>query len=78
MTITVTNQQGQPLEGVVIMVTDGPVSVPDLASLTDGQGRGSLGHLTTPGRYTLLLSHDQAQVKKEVDVKPGQSLTVTF
>ena len=76
MTIIVTNQQGQPLEGVVIMVTGGPVSVPDIASLTDGQGRGSLGHLTTPGRYTLLLTDGQRQASRTVEFSPGGSVTV--
>ncbi|WP_375445812.1 carboxypeptidase-like regulatory domain-containing protein [uncultured Fibrella sp.] len=77
MSITVTNQQGQPLEGVVIMVVDGPVSVPDIASMTDARGKGSLGHLTMPGQYTLLLNYNQKQVRETVQIRPGQSESVT-
>ncbi len=76
MTIIVINEQGQPLEGVVIMVTDGPASVPDLALLTDGAGRGSLSHLTVPGRYTLLLHYQQRQVSRTIEFIPGSSVTV--
>lgn len=78
MNITVTNQQGQPLAEVIIMVVDGPASFPDLASVTDAQGRGSLGHLTVPGQYTLLLNHNQQQIRKSVQVQPGQSITVAI
>ena len=76
MSITVLNQQGQPVEGVVIMVVDGPVSVPDIASMTDANGKGSLGQLSIPGEYTLLMSYDQKQQKKIVQFQPGQSVTV--
>ncbi|ARK12093.1 carboxypeptidase-like regulatory domain-containing protein [Fibrella sp. ES10-3-2-2] len=76
MNITVVNQQGQPVEGVVIMVVDGPVSVPDIASMTDATGKGSLGQLSVPGNYTLLLSYHQNQQRETVQFQPGQSITV--
>ncbi|RYF71779.1 MAG: carboxypeptidase regulatory-like domain-containing protein [Cytophagaceae bacterium] len=76
MGITVLNQQGQPVEGVVIMVVDGPVSVPDIASMTDANGKGSLGQLSVPGEYTLLMSHGQKQQRETIQFQPGQSVTV--
>ena len=78
MDITVTNEQGQPLPDVIIMVVDGPASFPDVASVTDAQGKGSLGQLTVPGQYTLLLNHNQQQIHKPVQVSPGQSITVAI
>ena len=76
--VTITDQQGRPLEGVVIMVTNGPVSVPDLASITDANGVGSLGQLSTPGQYTLTLRHNQQQVDRQIQFEPGKSVTVSL
>lgn len=76
--ITITDRQGHPLEGVVIMVTDGPVSVPDMASITDANGVGSLGHLSTPGQYTLSLRHNQQQADRKIEFVPGRRLTVVL
>lgn len=59
------------------MVVDGPVSVPDIASMTDARGIGSLGHLTMPGQYTLLLNYNQKQVRETVQIRPGLSESVT-
>ena len=77
-TITITDQQGRPLEGVVIMVTNGPVSVPDMASITDSNGVGSLGHLSTSGQYTLNLHYNQQQVDRQILFEPGKSVTVSL
>ena len=76
--ITITDSQGHPLEGVVIMVTAGPVSVPDMASITDANGVGSLGHLSTPGQYTLSLRHNQRQADRQIQFEPGRRLTVVL
>lgn len=76
--VTITDQQGRPLEGVVIMVTNGPVSVPDLASITDANGVGSLGQLSTPGLYTLTLRHNRQQVDRQIQFEPGKSVTVSL
>lgn len=76
--VTITDQQGRPLEGVVIMVTNGPVSVPDLASITDANGVGSLGQLSTPGQYTLTLRHNQQQVDRQIQFEPGKSVTISL
>ena len=74
--ITITDSLGHPLEGVVIMVTAGPVSVPDMASITDANGVGSLGHLSTPGQYTLSLHHNQQQVRRQIQFEPGRRVTI--
>ncbi len=76
--VTITDQQGRPLEGVVIMVTNGPVSVPDLASITDANGVGSLGQLSTPGQYTLTLRHNQQRVDRQIQFEPGKSVTISL
>lgn len=76
--ITITDSQGQPLEGVVIMVTNGPVSVPDMASITDANGVGSLGHLSVPGQYTLSLNHNQQQVNRQIQFEPGKNVAVVL
>lgn len=76
--VTITDSQGRPLEGVVIMVTDGPVSVPDVASITDADGVGSLGHLSTPGQYTLSLHHDQQRVDRRIQYEPGKNVTIVL
>lgn len=77
-TVTITDSMGHPLEGVIIMVTNGPVSVPDIASVTDVNGVGSLGNLSVPGQYTLNLHQNQQQRERQIQYKPGQSLTVVF
>ncbi len=77
-TVTITNSQGRPLEGVVIMVTDGPVSVPDMASITDANGVGSLGHLSTPGQYTLSLRYNQQQADRQIQFEPGRAVVVVL
>lgn len=56
--VTITDQQGNPLEGVVVMLTGSPVSVPDIAAVTNERGVASLSHLTTTGACSLTLHHD--------------------
>ena len=76
--IRITSAQGQPLEGVAIMVSDGPVSVPDMASISNSDGVGSLGHLSEPGRYTLTLQHGNQQVERQIQYEPGKDVTVVL
>lgn len=78
MTVTILNSQEQPLEGVVIMVIDGPVSVPDIASVTDGRGTASLSQLSTPGQYTLQLNYEGQQVTRLVQITPGTPVALHF
>lgn len=76
--VLITDQQGRPLEGVVIMVSSGPVSVPDMASITDSNGVGSLGQLSTQGPYTLNLHYNQQQVDRQIQFESGQSITISL
>ena len=76
--IRVTNAQGHPLEGVTIMVSDGPVSVPDMASISNSDGVGSLGHLSEPGRYTLTLQHGSQQVERQIQYEPGKNVSIVL
>lgn len=53
----VRDEHGTPLEGVRVYVVDAPAAVPDVAALTDGEGRFSLG-VPVAGRYTIEANAD--------------------
>lgn len=50
----VTDPSGQPVPGAVVMVAAAPVPVPDIAALTDVEGRFSIA-VPVPGAYRLLI-----------------------
>ena len=50
----VTDPAGQPVSGAVVMVAAAPVPVPDIAALTDSEGRFSI-IVPVQGTYRLLI-----------------------
>lgn len=57
ITGVVHDASGAPVTGAHILFSDGPQPLPDIAALTDTEGRFSLG-APTAGEYTLLCRAD--------------------
>ncbi|GHE39349.1 hypothetical protein GCM10018785_06190 [Streptomyces longispororuber] len=53
----VRDASGAPVPGAHVLFTDGPRPLPDIAAVTDAEGRFSLG-APTAGRYTLTCRAD--------------------
>lgn len=51
---TVLNEDGQPVSDASVMFAESPVAVPDIAALTNDQGRFSLS-APAPGHYVVLV-----------------------
>lgn len=65
----VTDPSGQPVPGAVVMVAAAPVPVPDIAALTDAEGRFSI-IVPAPGSYRLLVRG--AHASSEILVACGE------
>lgn len=76
ITGTVRTDAGQAIEGARIYFISGPVALPDIAILTDGQGRFSLA-APTAGKYELGCTADGfAEARVTVTVVQGQAAKV--
>jgi hypothetical protein len=68
--------QGKAIPQARVYVSNAPVSVPDVAALTDDQGRFSFS-VPAPGRYTLESAAEGfAQASSVLDVHQNQTNTV--
>lgn len=72
----VRDQQGNPIAGARVAFTAGPVSLPDIAALTDSAGRFTLS-APTRGKYTIQCIADGfAPVSVTVQVDSAQKMQV--
>ncbi|CAM5543820.1 carboxypeptidase-like regulatory domain-containing protein [Streptomyces abikoensis] len=67
---TVRDAAGAPVAGARVALTGGPVPLPDIAAVTDGDGRFAL---TAPaeGTYTLMCRGDSGTATARVQVTPA-------
>ena len=66
---TVVDAQGDPVHGARVFIADAPVPVPDIAALTDAEGRFMLT-APAPGRYVVGCSgHEGETASGEVDIE---------
>lgn len=73
------DETGRPLAEAAVLIAEGPPH-PDIAALTDAEGRFRLTDLL-PGVYTILVNaEDREPQRQTVEVAAGQaaSITVTF
>lgn len=64
----VKDQNGNPVVGASIYIVSAPVRMPDIAQLTDDQGKFILG-APTPGKYTIGIRSDElGAIQKEIEV----------
>ena len=73
---TVVDADGRPVAGARVFLADAPVSVPDIAALTDADGRFALT-APAPGSYTVAAASDVASASARVTL-PGEDEHVTL
>lgn len=76
----VLDPEGRPVAGAAVYVVSAPAAMPDIAQLTDGDGRFVLG-APLPGRYALGARSDvlgQAQAEVEVSGEEPAAVEVRF
>ncbi len=66
----VVDGQGHPVAGSRIMVSQGPVPVPDIAMLSGADGSFAMA-VPAPGRWQLLAATDEAQARADVLLADG-------
>lgn len=66
---TVLDAVGHPVAGATVLFADSPVAVPDIAVLTDDEGRFSLA-APAPGHYELLVNA-AGHGEKRIDAEAG-------
>lgn len=64
---TVVDARGRPVHGARVFLVRAPVPVPDIAALTDAEGRFSLG-APAPGTYAVGAAGDGGSVEERVEV----------
>lgn len=68
--------EGAPVVGAAVYVVSAPAAMPDIAQLTDGDGRFALA-APLPGRYTLgVRSDDFGQAQSQVEVAGEEEVSV--
>lgn len=75
---TVLDATGQPVAGATVIFTESPVPVPDVAALTDDEGKFSLA-APAPGHYELLVNaagHAEKHIDAEVGAVKGGQLRI--
>ena len=66
--VTVLDAAGRPVAGARVYVVSAPVAMPDVAALSDAQGRFTLG-APKPGRYEIGATSDMhGSARATVDV----------
>lgn len=69
----VTDPHGQPVAEAAVYVISAPVSMPDIAQLTDDGGRFTIA-APAPGHYTVGVRSDEwGSAQKDVEVGDGES-----
>lgn len=69
---TVLNEDGQPVSDASVMFAESPVAVPDIAALTNDQGRFSLS-APAPGHYVVLVvAEGFAEKRAETEIAGGR------
>lgn len=72
----VVDLQSHPVAEVAVYIVSSPVSMPDIAQLTDEQGRFTIS-VPVPGRYTVgVRSEGGGAVQTEVDIKGEEPVSV--
>ena len=75
---TVTSAQGDPLARVVVLITGDSPSHPDIAAVTDNQGRYRFDGLL-PGAYSLLANAAGLPMQmRRVEAAGGQAARLDF
>jgi hypothetical protein len=75
----VTDQASKPQEDVIVMVTDGTHSFPDIAAVTNERGEFELPGIQSPGEYTLQFKKDNKSIIKKINLTdPSAKLNVIF
>lgn len=74
---SVVDDQGRPVHGARVFITAGPTAVPDIAALTDPEGRFALS-APVPGGYVVAAAgHEGETASEEVDVA-GEEAELTL
>ena len=68
---TVVDAQGEPVAGARVYFVEGPVPLPDIAGVTDAEGRFTLT-APAPGNYTLGGAFDDVAASEHVTVGDGR------
>jgi len=72
----VLDPQGRPVAGAAVYVASAPAAMPDIAQLTDADGRFTVA-APVAGRYTLGARSDEfGQARAEVEVGGGGAVVV--
>ena len=72
----VLDPEGRPLAEAAVYFVSAPAAMPDVAQLTDGDGRFTVA-APLPGRYTLGARSDAfGQTQADVDVGGGEPVAV--
>jgi hypothetical protein len=67
---------GQPIAGARVFFASGPGSFPDIAALTDNEGRFTLS-APSPGAYQIEAAADGfATTRKAIDARSGRQVNV--
>ena len=75
---TVQGPGNKPVAGARVYFTDGPVAFPEIAALTDDNGRYSLT-APAPGEYVVACAADDLAGKsRTVKVKGGKGVVLDF
>lgn len=80
VTMTVTNEQGNPVKGAVITIssTTAAEPIPDIAPITDERGQVMWERLP-PGKYSFRAAAQGFQPKDlSCEIRAGQSATLEF
>jgi hypothetical protein len=67
---------GAPVEGAIIMITEGSYQHSDMASQTDEQGNFSLPNIQVPGTYTLLINYGSGSKRVTMNITKDSVLKI--
>ena len=70
----VRDAKGKPVSGARVYFIAAPVTLPDIAALTDAEGKFALS-VPVNGKYEVGCATDQASASRSADVK-GQDVTI--
>jgi protocatechuate 3,4-dioxygenase beta subunit len=68
---TVVDARGEPVAGATVYFVEGPVPLPDIAAVTDAEGRFTLT-APAPGPYTVGGAFDDVAASEHVTVAQGR------
>ncbi len=68
------NKAGKPVADAIVMIKEGSHEFNDIASVTNESGEFYLSNIVIPGRYVLLIQHDNGSITKEINVQSTDSI----